>query len=146
MRTHIEHEAATGDTHQRFIGERIDVQFDKAPTFSKKPGCPHRFVWRGQTYRVIETLSEWKDYGRRGHMARTMSPVHALRAASRGSWGVGRFYFRVRVDTGQIFDLYYDRAPKKADDRKGAWFLFSEIGCFSPHQGLHVWGSGHAGT
>jgi hypothetical protein len=33
----------------------------------------------------------------------------------------------VRVDTGQIFDLYYDRAPKNADDRKGAWFLYREM-------------------
>ena len=111
----------------RFIGEPIEVQFDRAPTFTKKPGCPDRFVWNGETYRVIETLSEWKDYERRGRMARNMSPVHAAVAARRGSWGVGRFYFRVRVETGQVFELYYDRAPKNAEDRKGAWHLFQEM-------------------
>jgi len=27
----------------------------------------------------------------------------------------------------QVFDLYYDRAPKNADSRKGAWFLYREM-------------------
>jgi hypothetical protein len=40
---------------------------------------------------------------------------------------VGKYYFRVRTDTGQIFDLYYDRAPGGADDRKGSWYLFQEL-------------------
>jgi hypothetical protein len=72
-------------------------------------------------------LAEWRDYTRRGRMARNMQPQHAAVASQRGSWGVGLFYFRVRVDGGQIFDLYYDRAPKSADARKGAWFLYREL-------------------
>jgi hypothetical protein len=40
---------------------------------------------------------------------------------------VGRFYFRVRSETGQVFDLYYDRAIKDADDRLGHWFLYREV-------------------
>jgi len=34
---------------------------------------------------------------------------------------------RVRVESGRIFDLYYDRAPRKAEDRKGSWFLLREM-------------------
>lgn len=60
-------------------------------------------------------------------MAVNMRPEHAAVASRRGSWGVGRFYYRVRTDTGRVFDLYYDRAPKSADDRKGAWFLYREM-------------------
>jgi len=60
-------------------------------------------------------------------MARNMQPAHAAVAAERGSLGVGRFYFRVRVDTGQVFDLYYDRAIKDVDDRLGHWFLYREL-------------------
>ena len=45
-----------------------------------------------------------------------------------GSLGVGRFYFRVRVDSGQIFDLYYDREIQDVDDRLGHWFLYRELG------------------
>lgn len=111
----------------RFIVEPIQVQFDQPPMLEKKPGCPDRFVWRGEAYRVIEVLNEWHDYGRRGRMARNMRPEHTVTASRRGSWGVGRDYYRVHTDTGQVFDLYYDRAPKKAGDRKGAWFLYREM-------------------
>jgi hypothetical protein len=53
----------------RFIGESIEVQFDQPPMLEKKPGCPEQFIWRGETYRVIEILQEWHDYSRRGRMA-----------------------------------------------------------------------------
>lgn len=112
---------------QHFISEPVQVQFDEAPALEKKPSCPDRFVWRDRTYTVLAVLSEWHDYGRRGKMAHNMRPSHAARAAGRGSWGVGRHYFRVRASTGQIFDLYYDRAPKSVDERKGAWVLFQEM-------------------
>jgi hypothetical protein len=31
------------------------------------------------------------------------------------------------VDSGLIFDLYYDRAMKSVDDRKGQWFVYREL-------------------
>jgi len=111
----------------RFIGRPITVAFDRPPAYEKKPSCPDRFQWRGETYHVVELLGEWHDYTRRGRMANNMSPAHAARASRVGSWGVGRDYFRVRTDSGRIFDLYYDRAPKSVDDRKGAWFLYREL-------------------
>jgi hypothetical protein len=112
----------------QFIAERVEVQFDEPPSLVKKPGCPDRFVWNGETYQVTEKIGEWQDYGRRDRMAHNMRDEHTAVAESRGSWGVGRFYFRVRTLGGQVFDLYYDRAPKNVDERKGAWFLFREMG------------------
>jgi hypothetical protein len=56
-----------------------------------------------------------------------MQPQHAAVASQRGSWGVGQFYFRVRTESDQVFDLYYDRAPKDVDNRKGEWFLNQEL-------------------
>ena len=106
-----------------FIGEPVQAQFDAQPTLRKKPGCPDAFVWRGATLRVAEQLSEWHDYGRRGRMTANMRPEHAAAAQRRGSWGVGRDYYRVRIDDGRVFDLYYDRAPKSAGERSGGWFL-----------------------
>jgi hypothetical protein len=111
----------------QFIAEPIEVQFEKAPSLEKVPHCPDRFVWRGQIYRVAEKLSEWHDYRRRGRMARNMSPRHLATASRRGSWGVGRDYFRVRTEGGRVFDLYYDRAPRGIDERKGQWFLYREL-------------------
>ena len=111
----------------RFIAEPIEAHFHQPPALEKKPGCPDAFTWRGETFRILEKLSEWHDYTRRGRMARNMQPQHAAVAAGRGSWGVGRDYFRVRVESGQVFDIYYDRAPKGSDARKGTWFLYREV-------------------
>jgi hypothetical protein len=111
----------------RFIGEPIEVHFDHPPMLEKKPGCPDEFTWRGMLYRVVEKLGEWHDYRRRGRMARNMQPQHAAVAEGRGSWGVGRDYFRVRTEGGQVFDVYYDRAPGNVESRKGTWFLYREM-------------------
>lgn len=110
-----------------FIDDPINAIFDRPPAREKAPPGPDAFVWQGRTYRVLETLEEWHAYDRKGRMASNMRPAHAAAAASRGSWGVGRFYFRVRVEDGRLFELYYDRAPKGQKQKKGAWFLRAEI-------------------
>lgn len=110
-----------------YIGEVITVEFDRPPLFSKRPHCPDRFVWRGETHAIAEVLAQRVDFGRRGDMARNMQPEHAARAAQRGSWGVGRYFFTVRTTAGRAFQLYYDRAPKGSDHPEGTWFLRYEI-------------------
>lgn len=110
-----------------FIGEPIEVSFIHPPVLEKIPGPPDAFTWRGETYRIVELVSEWHDYRRRGRMSNNMRPEHAKTAARRGSWGVGQDYFRVRTLQGRVFDIYYDRAPKNVDDRKGSWFLDKEL-------------------
>jgi hypothetical protein len=117
----------SSESRSLFLDEPIQVSFDSPPTYEKSPPFPDGFAWAGRTYRVVERLSEWADFARRGRSARNMRPSHAEVAASRGSLNVGRFFFRVRVDTGQLFDLYYDRAMKNIDDRKGQWFIYREI-------------------
>ncbi len=109
-----------------FYDEPIEVAFDKAPVLSKSPTCPSAFSWRGETYPIVEMLETWQNFQRRGRMERNMRPSHRIMAARRGSWGVGRFHFRVRVEGGRIFEIYYDRAPESAGDRKGHWFLLGE--------------------
>lgn len=115
-------------TPLHFLDQPIEVTFDTPPAREKTPDAPpNGFVWEGKTHRVVEMLSSWNDYKRRGRMARNMQPAHAAVASTRGSLNVGRFYFRVKVDTGQIFDIYYDRAMKNVDERKGQWFLYREL-------------------
>ena len=111
----------------RFIQESLEVDYDKTPVLEKKPGCPNRFTWREDQFEIVEMLAEWHDYRRRGRMERNMSPDHAATAKRRGSWGVGKDYYRVRTAVGRIFDIYYDRAPLDAGRRKGAWFLDREL-------------------
>lgn len=110
-----------------FYAEPITVEFDRPPVLEKKPVCPDAFTWRETVYRVTEVLAEWVDFQRRGRMARNMQPQHAAVAQSRGSWGVGRYYFRVLTSAGRIFEIYYDRAPKDIDSRKGNWVMVREF-------------------
>jgi len=115
-----------------FFDHPIEPVFDVSPAREKAPDCPNGFVWDSKTYRIIAMLSAWTDFSRRGKMARNMRPAHAATASTRGSLNVGRYYFRVRVDTNQIFDIYYDRAMKNVDDRKGQWFVYRELSANSP--------------
>ena len=134
------------DTYRpiHFLDQPIEVLFDTPPVREKTPDCPDGFIWEDKTYRVLEMLSSWSDFKRRGKMARNMRPEHAAVAANRGSLNVGRFYFRVRAvlssdspaiellnNKGQseahIFDIYYDRAMKNVDERKGQWFIYREL-------------------
>lgn len=112
--------------YPRFISQPIEVMFNRAPLFSKKPHCPDQFIWDEETFTVAEVITEWQDFQRRGRMARNMRPENLVRARRKGSWGVGRFYFRV-VANGRLFDLYYDRAPKGLEQRAGRWFLAREF-------------------
>jgi hypothetical protein len=114
-----------------FFDHPIDPVFDVPPTLEKSPSCPNGFIWESKTYRVIEMLSSWTDFTRRGKMTRNMRPEHAALASSRGSLNVGRFYFRVKVNSGQIFDIYYDRAMKNVDDRKGHSYLIHQDKIFA---------------
>ena len=111
----------------RFISEPVEVSFSHQPALEKMPGPPESFLWRGEHFVIVEVLSEWHDYRRRGRMAVNMQPEHAATAARRGSWGVGQDYYRVHTAAGRFFDIYYDRSPKDVDRRKGAWFLYREL-------------------
>jgi hypothetical protein len=109
-----------------FYAEEIEVRFDQEPVLEKRPGPPAAFTWRGREYVVVELLKEWHDYRKRG---KTRSFYEKERGSywvksgqRRGSWGVGRDYYRVRTATGEIFDIYYDRSPK-GQARKGQWIL-----------------------
>lgn len=117
---------ATEQPQLRFIDEPIEVSYKHAPLLEKKPGCPDQFKWGEQTFEISEVLAEWQDFHRRGRMARNMTPPHKTHAERVGSWGVGRFFFRVRTTNGRIFELYYDRAPVDVDDRRGRWVLYTE--------------------
>lgn len=117
---------AAWDTLQ-FIDELIEVTFKKPPQFSKTPGPPDTFTWQGTQYQIDSLISTWADFSRSGRMARNMRPSNARKTIGRGSWGVGRFYFRVRVKGGQYYDLYYDRAPRAAGEGEGQWILLRRI-------------------
>jgi hypothetical protein len=119
------------DLPARFIGVSIEVTYDSPPELEKRPGPPDGFTWEGRAYRVADVLREWHDYRKRGKTetfyVKERGSFRAKAAGRHGSWGVGRDYFRLRTETGEVFDLYYDRSPHGPGGRKGSWFLFRQI-------------------
>lgn len=122
-----EHSVKMPAMNARFIGESISVEWDKPPLYEKKPSCPARFTWGDETLEIVDLWKEWRDYERRGRRKNNMRPANLSRARKRGSWGVGRYYFRVQTADSRLFDIYYDRAPIGSDKRKGTWHLHQEI-------------------
>jgi len=109
----------------QFVDEMIEVGFQGNSPLEKTPRCPDRLIWRNSVYQVVEELAEWREFARKGRMSKNMQPQHATRASRVGSWGVGRFHFQVKVESGEIMEVYYDRAPIDVDKRKGGWYLVS---------------------
>lgn len=118
----------TREERSRFIGEPIRVGFEKEPLFLKNPSCPSRFEWRGHTFQILEVVAEWRESRRRGRAQeeKEASPLPDV-PTQRGSWGVGKTFFQVNTDAGREFVLYYDRAPRNVDDRRGTWLLREEV-------------------
>jgi hypothetical protein len=114
------------EQHIRLIMEPIEAVFIHRPALEKRPGCPDGFIWRGELHKVTQKLAEWHDYRRKGRMEKNMRPAHAVAAAVKGSWGVGQDYYQVETEGGRIFTIYYDRAPRGSDARKGEWYLERE--------------------
>ncbi|MFN2137362.1 MAG: DUF6504 family protein [Candidatus Promineifilaceae bacterium] len=111
-----------------FLLDPITVEWDTPPLLEKKPRCPDRFTWHERSFEIIEVLGEWRDYRRRGRMAYNMRPEHARRALLRGSRGVGRYYFRVCVRGGHVYELYFDRAAAGKESSAQGWFISRDLG------------------
>ena len=111
----------------RFINNKIEVRYNSPPLLEKKPGCPDGFLWQEFQHNIFEVISEWHDYDRKGRMSKNLQPANAKKTSKRGSWGVGQDYYRVKTEENRIFDIYYDRAPKSVNHRKGAWYLYREL-------------------
>ena len=114
------------DKRAVFIGQEIRVGYRKDQIAQKSPACPEYFIWEEKTFAIAQLEREWKDFVRKGDVARNMRPAHRERAQKSGSWGVGRFYFRIRTECGRVFEIYYDRAPQNRENRQGKWFVFAE--------------------
>lgn len=109
-----------------FINEVVKVQHPRPLLYAKTPTPPREFSWQGNEYVVKEILLEWKDFERRGKASHTMRPSSMLKAAKRGSRGVGRFHYQVLTGDDRIFHLYFDRASWDQDTQAGEWVLQAE--------------------
>jgi hypothetical protein len=88
-----------------FIGEVIKVET------AGEVKRPAKFTWQGHEYTVARILANWHDY----------SMPHNLRYPK---WFMRhhRNYYHVETDTGDRFEIYFDRGQKRPD-----WVLLRQL-------------------
>jgi hypothetical protein len=99
----------------RFVSEPIEPAgggFEPGDMMRGEPGLPRGFVWRGAERRIDEVL----DRGKRASPDAT------------GEVYVRRHLFRLRMDDGAVWNVYFLRQPAAGASRaraKQRWFLRS---------------------
>ena len=77
-----------------------------------EPGLPHKFNWRNRTWTVAEVLESTKSYGDCAHGS--------------GERYVCKHAYRVRLTTGQILNLYFQRSFGRGRFRThDRWWIYS---------------------
>ena len=95
-----------------FIGEQIEVQMVGEPV-----KVPVSFRWYGSDYHIAEVLASWADFG------------YGQTPPRRPHWWQRRHrnYYRVKTDTGETFEIYYDRGTRASHPERRKWYLFRRI-------------------
>ena len=91
----------------RFIGQKISVTTDG--TIKE----PQSFTWKSKDYEVAEILLSWMDWG-------------FPQGSTQRDWKSRRHrnYYRVRTESGQVFEIYHDRGPTGLVDD---WYIFQQL-------------------
>ena len=77
-----------------------------------EPGLPPGFVWRGREYGIVDVLDRWKQTGREG--SRPGGEVY-----------VRRHVYRLRMDDGAEWSVYFVRQTPRSGSARRRWFLYS---------------------
>lgn len=101
-------------SHERFVSEPIrpdEASIDFAGTPVGEPPMPLRFVWRDTEYAVAEILERRRE---------TAACTHGS-----GELYARKHWFRVRTESGEIMNIYFERRPRSSAERKKRWWLYS---------------------
>ncbi|MBN1513666.1 MAG: cytoplasmic protein [Phycisphaerae bacterium] len=85
---------------------------DAAAMARGEPGLPLGFTWRGREYRIADVLERWKQTGREGSRAD-------------GEVYVRRHAYRLRMNDGAEWSVYFVRQTPRSGSARRRWFLYS---------------------
>lgn len=100
---------------EEFISDAIRAlpgQFDTRAMGVGVPGLPVGFAWRGEERRIETRLDQWKQSSPEGGR-----PGNELY--------LRRHYFRLRMDDGAIWTVYFVRHTTAGKNPRSRWFLYS---------------------
>lgn len=86
--------------------------FDSAAMARGEMGAPRGFTWRGRHYTVAAVLE-------------TRKQSEAWNHAPGGERYLRRHCFRIRVDSGEIMNIYGVRHVKRGESARKRWWLYS---------------------
>jgi len=99
---------------EEFVSEPIAPTggaFDCAAMARGEPGLPGGFVWRGAVHRIVALAQRWKETSAEG-------------AHAGGQIYLRRHYFKLRMDNGQTWTVYFLRQTPKSGPATVRWFLY----------------------
>lgn len=99
---------------QEFVSEPIDVAggaLDIAAMGRGEPGLPAAFRWRGEVRAVRTILHRWKFTSAEGGHAK-------------GEVYLRRHYYRVCMDDGSEWVVYFVRQTPRSGSPRRRWFLY----------------------
>lgn len=76
------------------------------------PGLPKAFMWRGEKVRVASVMTTWKASSAEG-------------GRPGGERYLRRHYFRLRMNSGDAWTVYFLRQTPRSGSPKARWFLYS---------------------
>ncbi len=97
---------------ERFISEPIRpvaATFDTGRMASGEPGLPRCFTWRGTSFEVAAVLRTWRE----------TSPCHS----GSGEQYVRKHHYEVRLTTGAVARIYFERQARAASQARKRWWL-----------------------
>jgi hypothetical protein len=101
-------------THASFISEAIrpdPATFATGRMAAGEPGLPRRFTWRGKPFEVDAVLRTWRE----------TSPCHHGSAEQY----VRKHCYEVRLTTGAVATIYFERQARSAREKCRRWWLLS---------------------
>ena len=102
----------------QFISEPITPErgdFDTTLMAQGLASLPGAFTWRGRRYEISDCLEHWKESSREGGRAG-------------GELYLRRQRFRIRLDTGEIAEIYFERQARAGASKHAAkqrWFIYT---------------------
>jgi hypothetical protein len=98
-----------------FVSEQITPgagTFQSGPMATGLPGLPRWFTWRGERHTISAVLGAWKASGPE------IGRVHGERY-------LRRHYFRLGMESGQVWTIYFVRHTPPGGAARRRWFLYS---------------------
>ncbi|NOT02318.1 MAG: cytoplasmic protein [Phycisphaerales bacterium] len=108
---------ASNDRCSEFVSEAIRPAgggFDTSAMGRGEPGLPNAFVWRDRTYTIESCVARWKESQRTGGPAD-------------GQIYLRRHCYRLRMNDGTEWEVYFTRQPSSTGSARTRWFLLSVV-------------------